>query len=192
MNRIPVELEEDILSRIANYHGVFKMSLLNKNSRRQLIEIGRNLARVYAYDVGVRVALTQNESFKDNQILLWKLIVNRRNEEDSRNKALKYCVVQYPKPRSLGKIRRLVLKIVELAMINDYSEEIAQKIGVDIARFLARNGPMSITEKLYAVREVVQAYYKFIDLEENGFQLKQLLRFLAAILPESMIEKITV
>jgi hypothetical protein len=194
MNKLPVELEEDIISRVRSYRGVYKLSLMNRASRRQLIQIGRDLAREYMAEVGVHVALPQTESLRDIQILLWKLIIRYQSDGQVRQSILKYCTVQYPKPQSISKLRRFARSVSETYINTEYLEdsEFAHKFEKIVERFKDRNQRLSAGEQVYLFREIVSAYDKFETEEYVHARLVKLVHILAqnALIPLVMLQQI--
>jgi len=197
MNRIPVELEEDIISRVTSFRSIYKLSLYNRNARRRLIQIGRDLATAYMLELGSRGPLADipaTESLKDIQIFLLRLVIIYHSEGQLRQTILKYCTVQYPKPQSIRKLKRFALKAVETYINGSYLDdpEFAYKFNEIVDRFKARNPNLSAPEKVYLLREIITAYDKF-ELEEYWHsQVMRLIRNLARkeLLSSHMVEQL--
>lgn len=184
MNRIPVELEEDIISRVRSLRSIYKLSLYNRNARHRLIQIGRDLAAAYLLELGGRGPLADipvSESLKDIQIFLLRLVIVYQSEGNLRQTILKYCTVQYSKPQSIAKLKRFALKVTETYINASYLDdpEFAHKFNEIVDRFKARNPNLTAAEKVHLLREIITAYDKF-ELEEYWHsQLMKLIRILA-------------
>lgn len=198
MNRLPLELEEDIISRVDTYRGIYKMSLLNRAAKQRLIQLGRDLALAYALELNGNVQIPESESLKDIQILLWRLVIAYKPPESQiRDRMLKYCMIQYSKPSSIPKLRRLAQKTAEEFANRDYLEEGSDMSRKEqqaneatvmgyIERFADRNPPLNASEKVYLLREVIRA---FDEYSQDEFMTSRLVRFIMLFNKENLLSK---